>query len=173
MFSIETPRLVLRQTTPADARFAFDLNSDPEVLKYTGDEPFSSVFEAEEFLQAYDQYARFGYGRWLVILKETNKPIGWCGLKNQIEELGIVDLGYRFMRSQWGKGFATESAAASIEWGFANTDISSLVGRVAIGNRSSVRVLEKLGFEYEKDENCDDHPAQWFRLQREKWQNRF
>ena len=80
-YILETPRLGLREITTADAEQAYLLNLDPEVIKYTGDEPFSSIEAARAFLEKYDHYKKYGFGRWAVIRKEDRSLLGWCGLK--------------------------------------------------------------------------------------------
>lgn len=144
---LETPRLYLREMTPEDAEHAYILNSDPEVLRYTGDDPFESVEEACEFLVNYESYKRYGLGRWGVILKETGEYLGWCGLK-YTPELDEFDIGYRFMKKFWGFGYATEAAAACLELGFNQLGIKTIVGRAMPENDASVRVLEKIGLTY-------------------------
>lgn len=70
---LETNRLFLREITPDDAETAYLLNLDPEVIKYTGDEPFTSIEEARKFLENYDHYRKYGFGRWAVINKSTEE----------------------------------------------------------------------------------------------------
>lgn len=70
---LETKRLVFHEFETADAKEMFLLNSDHDVIKYTGDEPFKSVEEAGQFILQYDQYQKYGMGRWAVLLKETNE----------------------------------------------------------------------------------------------------
>lgn len=144
----ETERLILRKFLISDADEFYSLNSDLEVLKFTGDVPFSSIKEAELFLNNYSDYKINGFGRWAVILKETNKFLGWCGLK--LNEENIVDLGFRFFRNEWGKGFATESSIASLNYGFTNLNINEIFGRTSIENIASKRVLEKIGMKFIK-----------------------
>lgn len=151
---LETPRLVLREMTPEDAAHAFLLNSDPEVLRYTGDEPFESVEEAREFLQKYESYKKYGFGRWAVILRETGEYLGWCGLK-YTPELDEYDIGYRLMKKFWGSGYATEAAKACLELGFEQLDMPAIVGRVMPENTPSIRVLEKIGLTYKENRFTD------------------
>lgn len=149
MFQLETERLLLREMTAADAESAYMLNLDPEVIRYTGDDPFSSTEEARTFLSNYASYKTYGFGRWAVILKETNEYLGWCGLK-YTPELDEFDIGYRFMQKHWGKGYATESAKACLVVGFEQFGMKTIVGRAIIENGQSIRVLEKLGLTYKE-----------------------
>lgn len=165
----ETHRMYLREWNVGDAPFIFELNNDPEVVRFTGDQPFESISSAEDFLLGYDHYMKWSYGRWLCVLKENNQPIGWCGLKNQMEELGIVDLGYRFVRNMWGKGYATEAAQGTIAYGFSELYLSEITGRVAIGNDASERILLKCGFQFWKESTCEHHPAKWYKLSYKDW----
>lgn len=141
---ISTPRLILRRLNPDDADAFYLLNQDPEVLRYTGDAPFADAGAARAFLKTYDQYERFGYGRWAVIRQQEGDLIGWCGLRFNPEK-GETDVGFRFFRQCWGMGYATEAAKASIETGFNVFNLSRIVGRAAAANAASLRVLEKVG----------------------------
>lgn len=162
-FLIETPRLGLRPLTPNDSLDFFELNNDPEVIRYTGDPPFSDLEEARSFLENYDQYERYGYGRWAVILKKTGEFIGWCGLKF-MPDLDETDLGFRFFRKHWNKGYATESAMACIEYGFGKLGLKRIVGRAMEANKASVKVLEKTGFHFLKKIDFEEHPGLYFYL---------
>ena len=166
---LETARLELREWNPDNAEFLLQLNSDPEVIRYTGDSAFDTIDSAYDFISNYDHYTKYGYGHWLCVLKNSGEPIGWCGLKNQMEELGIIDLGYRIIRSEWGKGFATEAASGTLDYGFETLQLDEIAGRVAIGNDASAKVLNKLGMKFWKHETCDHHPANWYSLGRGEW----
>ena len=67
----ETPRLILREFALDDAKSMWELNSDPEVIKYTGDPPFETIEKAREFLLNYKDYEKNGFGRWAVITKAS------------------------------------------------------------------------------------------------------
>jgi len=149
---IETNRLLLREFIVSDADCFFKLNSDSEVLKYTGDLPFASLSEAKSFLENYSDYERNGFGRWAVIVKETNALIGWCGLK--LNEENLIDIGFRFFQYEWGKGYATESSKATLNYGFNKLNINEIIGRAAKDNIASIRVLEKLNMNFWKNDNC-------------------
>jgi ribosomal-protein-alanine N-acetyltransferase len=149
MFIAETQRLLMREMTTDDAEYAYLLNLDPEVIQYTGDKSFESIDDARNFLTNYDHYKKYGYGRWALILKETNEYIGWCGLK-YLPEANKNDVGFRLMKKYWNKGYATEAAIKSLELGFHRFNMESIVAHADIENHASIRVLEKIGMTFEK-----------------------
>lgn len=149
----ETERLVFREFSVNDAEAFYRLNNDPVVMRYTGDIPFSSVEESKTFIENYSAYKDSGYGRWTTIIKDTAEIIGWCGLKKHTN--GMVDLGYRYHQEYWNKGYATEAAIGSIQYGFNHLDINEIVGRTARNNAASVRVLEKCGMSFWKEAPCE------------------
>jgi len=153
-----TQRLILKKFSAADAQGFYELNLDPEAIRYTGDVPFLSIAEAEDFILSYDHYERHGYGRWSVFLKDDNKYIGFCGL-NYSQKKMEVDVGFRFMRVHWGKGYATEAARASLQYGFNEYSLDRIVGRAMKENAASLRVLEKLGMRFRKE--FDEEGAGW------------
>lgn len=157
-YLIQTARLTLRPFAPEDAPHLFELNNDPEVIKYTGDPPFESERAALEFILQYDQYERYGMGRWTVLEKNTGEYLGWCGLK-YIASLDEVDIGFRFMQKHWGKGYATESAAACLQYGFKTLGLRRIVGRAMKANTGSIRVLEKIGLRFEAEIDFEEHPG--------------
>ncbi len=149
--TIETDRLVLRRFTPADAAAYLPLVALPEVIRYTADRPLQSEEEAAALLASHPirDYAEFGYGRMACIEKASGRLVGFSGLK-YLEDMGETDIGYRFLPDCWGKGYATESAAAIMGKQPALFGLTRIIGLVEPDNTGSVRVLEKLGMRYEK-----------------------
>jgi len=94
-------------------------------------------------------YAQCGFGRLAVIEKASGRLVGFCGFK-YVVELGEVDIGYRFLPDCWGKGYATESAAALMRDGPRAPQFGRVVGTVNPDNPASGRVLEKLGLRFER-----------------------
>ena len=151
---LKTERLLLREfDADYDALHTYELNADPEVIRYTGDPPFESVEAARNFLRAYPDYKKNGYGRWAVELQTDGSVLGFCGLK--LHEDGMVDLGYRFSKKYWGKGYATESSLACLAYGFDVLGIEEIVGRTARANTDSIKVLEKCGMKFWKEDSCE------------------
>ncbi|MDA3613413.1 GNAT family N-acetyltransferase [Polluticaenibacter yanchengensis] len=147
---LETDRILLRELTPADAASFYQLNLNPNVIKYTGNSAFNSIEDAKRFLENYTDYELNGYGRWAVINKEAGKFIGWCGLKFEATD-NETDIGFRFFEEEWYKGYATESAKACLNYGFEKLHLKRIVGRAMKENTNSINVLEKIGLSYEKD----------------------
>ena len=152
----ETPRLILRQFTKADAPLIFQLNSDPKIVKYVH-EP---VLEREEQAQIIinniilPQYKR-KLGRWAIHIKDGMEFIGWCGLKYR-PELDEIDLGYRLIKKAWGKSYATEAAQNTLDHGFKKLDIRLITGRAHIENIASIKILEKIGMQFIGEGIVDD-----------------
>jgi RimJ/RimL family protein N-acetyltransferase len=161
---IETERLLLRTFTLADGQLIYELNKDPDVTRYTGD-PVKDTAHAVQVLEQViiPQYAMYNYGRWAVHIKNTLGFIGWCGLKNRPKR-SEIDLGYRFIKSSWGKGYATEAAAACLKYGFEKLHLPRIVGRAMPDNIASLKVLEKCGMLYLCEEIVDDHPAKTYEV---------
>lgn len=162
----QTTRLLLRELTPDDAQDFFWLNEDPEVIRYTGDSSFGSVEKAKDFLENYQAYQLTGMGRWAVISRETETFLGWCGLK--LED-GICDLGFRFHKRYWNRGFATEAALASLELGFNTLGQQEIIGRALRENTASIRVLEKVGMVFSHEFPAHGDVGKWFVLDKADW----
>lgn len=94
-------------------------------------------------------YTKNGFGLCLVILNETNESIGMCGLIKR-DTLPDVDLGYAFLPKFWSKGYAVESTQAMLNYGWEVVNLKRIVAITNPANTPSNRVLEKLGFVFEK-----------------------
>lgn len=162
---IETNRLYLRELNLADANNFYLLNADQDVIKYTGDKAFESINEAKSFLENYNPYQQYGYGRWAVIAKSNEEFLGWCGLKYS-PEIDEVDIGFRFFKKHWNKGFATESAKACIDYGFEKLNLKTIVGRAMEANSASIKVLQKIGMHYVKHVTFQLHDGILYQIEK-------
>jgi RimJ/RimL family protein N-acetyltransferase len=155
---MQTENLILRPFTLDDAEAWLPLISLPEIIRYTGDTPTSSVEEAREILRSRPlrDYAVHGFGRMAVIEKASGRLVGFSGLK-YVAELDDVDIGYRFLPDCWGKGYATESARAVMEQNAHEHGARRIVGTVHPDNPASGRVLEKLGLRFERVLEADEN----------------
>ncbi len=170
--TIETERLLIRPFRMDDIEASYVMNTDPEVTRYTGDGGVVSKEEMERRIvqNVFGDYKKHGFGRLAVEWKADNKFIGFTGLK-YLEDMNEVDLGYRFMREYWGKGIASESARASLRYGFETLQLNRIIGMVLPENIASVRVLEKLGFEHEKDISEEGETVNVLALNKHRWTN--
>jgi [ribosomal protein S5]-alanine N-acetyltransferase len=167
---IFTQRTLMRHFESNDAEALYSLNLDPEVMKYTGDTPFESVEDAANFINRYDQPVEYGVGRLAVLEKNTGTFLGWCGLKFTLE-YNEYDLGFRFFRQHWGKGYATETARACLDHGFRKLNLREILGRAMTENKPSIRVLEKIGMKYRKPRSCGGEEGVVYSIAREEFQS--
>jgi ribosomal-protein-alanine N-acetyltransferase len=159
---LQTPRLILRQFTEADAPLILSLNSDPEVVKYLHEPTLQTVEHAAQIINdiILPQYKN-NLGRWAIHTKDNMNFIGWCGLKYR-PEIDEIDLGYRFMQKAWGKGFATEAAQHTLDYGLNDLQLKLITGRAHIENIASIKVLEKIGMDYIGEGIVDDCPVRTY-----------
>ena len=169
---IETPRTILRRFTIKDVQDVYELNSNTDVQKYTGDELVTSVERAKELITntSFSDYNKYGYGRWAVVHKEDNKVIGFAGLK-YLPEIDESDIGYRFLPDYWGRGIATEVSIPIIGYGFNQLDLPRIVGIAMPENIGSWKILEKIGLSFYK---MDEYPNEggnykWYKLEKEDY----
>ena len=165
--NIETERTIMRKLTKEDAKDFYTLNLDEEVLKFTGDKPFKDLQTAIDFLTNYDQYEKYGVGRLAVIDKSTLKFIGWCGLKYS-EDKNEYDIGFRFYRNYWNKGFATETAKKYLDFAFSKLKIEKIVGRAMKENIGSIKVLEKTGMIFKENFDFEGREGVIYQLTKNK-----
>jgi len=145
----ETERLNLRPLAKTDVELIVALNSDPEVMKYIG-EPDDSYDNAKNYVEMrVDGYAdQDGLGIFVAEAKDTGEAIGWFCLKN-LDDTEEIEIGYRLLRKDWGKGYATEGARCLVDFGFKELQLKEIVGVTLPTNTPSQHVLKKIGLQYE------------------------
>lgn len=150
MTILETERLVIRKLSADDAEFIVELLNQPSFLRYIGDKGVRNNVDAVQYIQTgpLASYERFGFGLYLVELKETGVPIGICGLLKR-DSLPDVDVGFAFLPAYWSQGYALESAAAVMNYGKEVLGLRRIVAITSPDNDASIRLLEKLGLRFE------------------------
>lgn len=170
---LETKRLILRDIRESDVQGMFELDSDPEVHRYLGNNPVSTIEQSEKVIQyIHKQYKENGIGRLAVIDKASGEFMGWSGLKLEdvIRKEGpYYDLGYRFKRKCWGKGIATESAIASLQFGFEQLKLEEICAAADVNNIGSNKVLQKVGMRWVETFEFEGFDNNWYRLRRMDW----
>ncbi|WP_396138628.1 GNAT family N-acetyltransferase [Flavobacterium sp.] len=173
----ETERLILRELEYTDEKDLFEMDSDPEVHLFIENNPVKSIDEITKVIEILKkQYKENGIARWAVIDKLTNECIGWSGLKYFNQPLNkhnnFYELGYRFKKKHWGKGFATESSIAILDYGFANLNVDKIFAITDPKNANSKKVLTKLGFDFKETFDYEGDPTDWFELKKTTWENK-
>lgn len=151
MTILETERLLLRELTTDDARFIFELLNEPSFIRNIGDRNIRTLDDACAYILngPVKSYEKNGFGLYRIVLKETNESIGMCGLIRR-ENLEDVDIGYALLPRYWSKGYAVEAARATKAYAKDVVGLQRIVAIVDPTNEASMRVVEKLGFRYEK-----------------------
>ncbi len=119
---IETERLILREYTMGDFAALYEIVSDPETMQH-----YPAPFDVERtkvwISWNLENYEKYGFGLWAVVLKETGEFIGDCGITIQnIDGEMLPEIGYHIHKKYWRKGFGKEAAIAVRDWTFEHTD---------------------------------------------------
>jgi len=148
---LQTERLILRRLGMDDAAFMRGLVNEPSWLKYIGDKGVRTLEDAERYLLdgPIAMYRRLGFGLYRVELRDDGDPVGICGLIKR-DSLPDVDLGFALLPRFWRNGYAYEAAAATMAYGKNALGLSRLVAIASQENLPSCRLLEKLGFRFER-----------------------
>jgi RimJ/RimL family protein N-acetyltransferase len=174
---LETERLTLRRFTEDDVDHLFDLNSDPEVMRYlTGGEPTPREQIRDEIIPFHlGVYERSQFGTWAADDRSTGDFLGWFHFRGSPED---IDLGYRLRRTAWNEGYATEGSRALVHKGFTHLGVQRVFAHTMTVNAASRRVLEKSGLvlvrtaPYEGPDIIDgsEHGEVEYELTRSRWE---
>ena len=148
---IETERLQLRRLSVDDAEFILRLLNEPSFIQNIGDRGVRTLDDARAYILKgpVASYEKFGFGLWMVETKPRATPIGICGLLKR-EVLEDVDIGYALLPEFWSQGYALESASAVMSYAREKLRATRVLAVVSTDNQSSIRLLEKLGFQFER-----------------------
>jgi len=147
---VQTLRLTLRHLTASDAEELYRIYQTENILQYFPPSPPPTLDKIQRFiLRQQEHWDKYGYGNWGITLKGESQIIGWVGL-TFIPELNETEVGYLLDKPYWGKGFATEAARASIQFGFESHGLDHIIALVYADNVASRRVIEKCGLTYEE-----------------------
>ena len=148
---LETERLRLRKLALDDADFILKLLNEPSFIQNIGDRGVRTVEDACSYILQgpIASYEKFGFGLWLVEIKDSGALAGMCGLLKR-DVLEDVDIGYAFLPEFWSRGYAIESASAVMSYAREKLGLKRVVAVTNADNQSSIRLLEKIGFAYEK-----------------------
>lgn len=151
MEKLETRRLLIEELRLEDASFILELLNDPDFIDQIADRGVRNLEDARRFLRdgPLASYREHGFGMFAVRGRQTGESLGLCGLVRR-PELETVDLGYAFLPSARGQGFALEAARRVLRFAHEDLDFKHLLAIVNPGNLPSRTLLEKLGMQYQK-----------------------
>ena len=145
---LETKRLIIEHFTCTDIHVWASIEADPLVRKFVDGKCLSREEAGHYVKMNMDSYAENGFGRFAVRSKTSKLLIGMCGFLRQDEE---IDFGYRYSAETWGKGIGYEAANKVLNYGLEHLKLKKICAGVAIENIPSIKILEKLGFKFEKN----------------------
>lgn len=159
---LETPRLVVRSFTTGDVAAYAGIVADPKVMKYLGTGVTLDAAQAEAYVdKCIENERKAGFARYALELRSTDELMGFCGYASLDDD---IDLGYRIASRHWGNGYAPEAARAIVEYGFDQLGFESIVAIAYSENQRSIRVMEKLGFEFERTMTINEQDCRRYRL---------
>ena len=143
--------LLWRSLQLGDLNSLIAIWSDPAVTRFLPSRgnpiPQESVRQSlQSFIEHWQQQ---NYGIWAIVDRDLSQMVGYCGLR-YLEELDEVELLYGLARDYWGRGIITQAAKASVSFGFETANLNRIIALVLPENQASKRVIQKVGFDYEK-----------------------
>ena len=162
---LNTERLTLREFSLGDASFIVVLVNSPGWIQFIGDRGIATVGDAERYLTngPLQSYASNGFGLWCVCLSPNEQPIGMCGLL-QRESLAQIDLGFAFLPTHAGHGYALEAVTGTVQYARERLGAEVLLAITVPENIRSIRLLEKIGFRFERVHRMDAEDLQVYSL---------
>jgi len=168
--TIVTERLLLRPPTAGDLdAWTQRIFADPRVTRYIPSPVTEPRARAERMLAFVSNlWSQRGYGEWLVTDRASGELLGHCGLA-YIAATDEVEIDYALAPLFWGRGIATEAVRACLRFGFETARLAQVIGLVVPENTPSRRVLEKVGFAYQRDAPYFGHMLALYTLPSERF----
>lgn len=149
---IETQRLILRAWQDRDIQPFAQMNADPQVMKY-----FPATLDSEKSLHLYQRVTSLmdsqGWGWWALERKDSGEFIGATGLMTAEFDAWFtpaLEVGWRLAKKHWRKGYATEAAAAALDYANNTLHVSEVVSFTSVTNKPSIGVMEKIGMQRQR-----------------------
>lgn len=168
---IETDRLLLRSASPEYLDdWAERVFADPDVIRYMPRRNMTPHERAERALNVYNRlWEEHDIGGWLVTSKTDGQFIGSCEIE-YLDDTDEYELGYALGKAHWGQGIATEAALAAVRFGFESANLERIIAVVVPENTASWRVLEHIGFVYEKQARYYDLDVVYYAINHDQFQ---
>jgi [ribosomal protein S5]-alanine N-acetyltransferase len=167
-----SPRLVGERLTMAHLDDMCRLHQDPKVMRTVSEDgrTFTPSITRQSILANEEHWEEHGFGFWAFYFREDRRFLGCGGLKVfEIDGQSVPGLAYSVLSAEWGRGFATEMSVAMLRAGFETLDWPEVASWALPHNHASQRVMEKLGFRYERDFTFAGLPHRYYRLAAADW----
>jgi RimJ/RimL family protein N-acetyltransferase len=167
--TVQTERLSLRPFREADVAALHELLQDPDVIRYIGDRRVPTLQETWRAVAGWlGHWAMRDYGQWAIEERSSGRFVGRAGIINPADWPG-PEVGYVLGREWWGRGYATEAAAAAMSWGFREIGFDDLISLIDPNNVASIAVATRLGEKLRGDTTLLGIPVQVYGISREEW----
>lgn len=168
---METERLILREYTMADFDALYEILSDPETMAHYP-QPFDKDRTRGWIQWNLDNYRRYGFGLWAVVLKDTGEFIGDCGVTMQhISGEMLPEIGYHIHKKYWRRGFGGEAARAVRDWFFLHTDYDCVYSCMKYTNVASYATAQANGMQKAKEYPDEKNGISYvYAITRQAWQ---
>jgi ribosomal-protein-alanine N-acetyltransferase len=163
---IETERIILRELDEIDLKPLADIYADPDVMRYVGKGVVLTAEQAGKSIANWKKYyERYKFGNWATVEKESEALIGLCGL-SWLPDNSDIEVSYLFSKPAWGKGYATETANAILDFGFNKFGLKRIVALVYPENTASIHVIDKLGMKPEGEKEFFGNKLLFYSLEK-------
>lgn len=168
--NLETERLVFRRLQPSDAIPLQDFFTNRDAIKFLNLDVNDKMLAGKWIDRQISRYEK-GSGLCAVIEKSTGAFAGQCGIMFQeVDDMPEIEVGYHFLPSYWGKGYATEAATACRDLAFSAGLAESIISIIDIHNIKSQKVAERNGMKQTKQTRWRDFDVYIYRITRKEWE---
>lgn len=170
---LDTPRLILRPMRPDDVGPLHALFGDPAFMTAFDSPPYSESETRAWVDRNLEHQRRHGFGLFTLVEKLTATVVGDCGFElMEVDGRPEIELGYDLARSHWGRGLASEAAAAALEHGFSSLGFERIVSLIRRGNARSVAVARRIGMRADGWVDRGSVAYERFAIERDAWRLR-
>ncbi|HEX2591251.1 MAG TPA: GNAT family N-acetyltransferase [Rhizomicrobium sp.] len=172
---LETERLIMRAWCADDFETYAEFMADPEVARFIAPAPMTRADAWRSLAVSIGHWALRGYGTWAVTQKSDGALVGRVGMINP-EGWPALEVGWTLGQPYWGKGYATESAAAAMRYAFLTQPVDRVISSIDPENVASQKVAQRLGETRGERDNVTiggkDFPVDLWFITRAEWQRR-